>query len=828
MTYYYYDALGRTTSVSIPSGSSQNITYTGRATQVDIWPGQDHFTKIYQVDGLGRVVDTCEVTSATQADGTKPGSCGLDISGTGFVATSSYDALGNALNLAYGSSTQTRIFSYDGLSRLLSASYPESGVTTYTYDTQEAGDLYQRTAPKPNQSSGTVTATYTHDALHRLTGVSYNDGITLSVGYSYDQASVWSVSLGSSKGRLSSASVGGVTNRIFGYGAMGRTVNDGQCTPKNCGTTNFVVNYGYNYIGEPVTGSDIQGAITWSNFYNPMGQLTQVYTNWLSPTQKGDIVSGITYNALGLPTSDLLGNGVQESWTYYNNRTLASYNASYSGNSVYSYTPTWFATELTGANDSVNGNWSYSFDDFDRLSTANQTGGQSLSFAYDRWGNRWGQVANVTQYTYNQNNHITSGGVTYDAAGNITYDGFHSYTYDAENRVVKVDNGTTAIYTYDAFGERNSSLVNGTGTEYLFDLQGRSITAIPAGTTQIRYGEVYAGNRHWVTDNGSALFVHADMLGTGRVWTNLSGSVAQTCTSFPFGDNLNCNVALSNVHFTGQIHDGESNLEHFPFRQYEGTEGRWLTPDPAGLAAVDPSNPQTWNRYAYVNNNPVSFNDPTGLECNADGSGCDPGGGDTYTGSGPGMINPGNPTSFQLWNSLPTVGGRFGSNGAASEAAFAAEASECSFGQCNYPAPGDAPTGGPGYNIWVYCGGSLLDVSCQPPAQAISGSSPFSTNLLYPGLAAGDVPVGGDFINCAGCRGTWQNAPGFVGVVAAAGVLAGTLPYLPVALYNTEVYVCVTLECTNVPVTAAATWTINNWRTIDSWRKAFTWIWNQF
>ena len=28
--------------------------------------------------------------------------------------------------------------------------------------------------------------------------------------------------------------------------------------------------------------------------------------------------------------------------------------------------------------------------------------------------------------------------------------------------------------------------------------------------------------------------------------------------------------------------------------------GRWLSPDPAGLSAVDPSNPQSWNRYVYV------------------------------------------------------------------------------------------------------------------------------------------------------------------------------------------------------------------------------------
>jgi hypothetical protein len=33
-----------------------------------------------------------------------------------------------------------------------------------------------------------------------------------------------------------------------------------------------------------------------------------------------------------------------------------------------------------------------------------------------------------------------------------------------------------------------------------------------------------------------------------------------------------------------------------PNREYDTTSGRWLSPDPAGLAAADPSNPQSWNR----------------------------------------------------------------------------------------------------------------------------------------------------------------------------------------------------------------------------------------
>ena len=67
--------------------------------------------------------------------------------------------------------------------------------------------------------------------------------------------------------------------------------------------------------------------------------------------------------------------------------------------------------------------------------------------------------------------------------------------------------------------------------------------------------------------------------------------------------------------FTGEERDSESGLDHFDFRKYSSSLGRWMSPDPAGIFVADVTNPQTWNLYSYVMNNPLSFVDPFGLDC---------------------------------------------------------------------------------------------------------------------------------------------------------------------------------------------------------------------
>lgn len=124
------------------------------------------------------------------------------------------------------------------------------------------------------------------------------------------------------------------------------------------------------------------------------------------------------------------------------------------------------------------------------------------------------------------------------------------------------------------------------------------------------------------TYNFSVFYYHGDHLGTSRLMTNNSGWPIWQGTFLPYGQEWNPQSTTNNYKFTGLERDAETGLDHTWFRQHSPVMGRWMTPDPAGLAAVDLSNPQSLNRYSYVYNRPTIFSDYTGLNpADPDGGG---------------------------------------------------------------------------------------------------------------------------------------------------------------------------------------------------------------
>ena len=115
--------------------------------------------------------------------------------------------------------------------------------------------------------------------------------------------------------------------------------------------------------------------------------------------------------------------------------------------------------------------------------------------------------------------------------------------------------------------------------------------------------------------NSVAHFQHQDSLGTERLRTTYNGGVEGTFTSLPFGDGLATTSGndYDPYHFAGLDQDYSSDTGHAQFRQYAFASGRWMSPDPYS-GSYDFSNPQSFNRYSYVLNNPLSMTDPTGQD----------------------------------------------------------------------------------------------------------------------------------------------------------------------------------------------------------------------
>jgi RHS repeat-associated protein len=91
-----------------------------------------------------------------------------------------------------------------------------------------------------------------------------------------------------------------------------------------------------------------------------------------------------------------------------------------------------------------------------------------------------------------------------------------------------------------------------------------------------------------------------------------NGTFVNSLDYTPFGQIFSGDTSDPYL-FTGKERDTESGNDFFNARYYASTTGRFLSPDPSGLAYAHLANPQSLNLYSYVRNNPLRFVDPTGL-----------------------------------------------------------------------------------------------------------------------------------------------------------------------------------------------------------------------
>ncbi len=442
-------------------------------------------------------------------------------------------------------------------------------------------------------------------------------------------------------GRLTqTAADNGLAGAVFSYDPMGRIVGQWQCTPLTCGTNSVALIFGYDLLGDMTSSYNDADNVTYTNSYDTAARLTSVKSSLSDSQHPGTLITLGGFSPIQKPTGITLGNGIVEDLAYSNRGWLYSMGETPNtyGFNIYNWTNSTLGFAPNGdivySNDSVNGNWTYTYDDMNRLTqgvcTANCPAAQGMTYAYDRFGNRWSEAVTAGSgiqptYYFNANNQIDISGVTYDAAGNVMNDGLglgNTYTYDAENRIITAANGYSASYVYDAQGHRVRATVNGQTRDFIYDLSGRNIDEFtPGGSGWLgtwTRGEAYAGSLHIATyANSTTEFDNSDWLSTFRARSDVTGNRIETCTSLPFGEDLTCTgTEVTPIHFTGKERDAESGNDFFGARYYTSTMGRFLTPDwaakPVDVPYAHFGNPQSLNLYSYVQNNPTTVGDPDG------------------------------------------------------------------------------------------------------------------------------------------------------------------------------------------------------------------------
>jgi RHS repeat-associated protein len=112
-----------------------------------------------------------------------------------------------------------------------------------------------------------------------------------------------------------------------------------------------------------------------------------------------------------------------------------------------------------------------------------------------------------------------------------------------------------------------------------------------------------------ISASGMRFYYHTDLVGTPLAITDQGGNLSWRGEYLPFGSEHTSTDAGDHFKFTGKELEDHTGLYYFEARYYEPATGRFISIDPVG---GDVASSQSWNRYAYAENNPVRRIDLTG------------------------------------------------------------------------------------------------------------------------------------------------------------------------------------------------------------------------
>ncbi len=611
--------------------------------------------RISRTNAVGQLKDVWEVTAS--GAGTEPISFGT-LSLHGYKTSYNYDTLNNLTTVNQG--VQTRSFTYSSLSRLLSATNPESGLIQYVYDNN--GNLTQKTDAR------NVVANYVYDAMNRVTQRSYAAPSPTPANYQTTPTVTYTYGTTAPKvGKLTKVSSSISTTEYTAFDILGRVTGHKQTTDG----TDYTTGYVYNLSGAMIEETYPSGRKV-RNVLDNAGDLAQVQSQKNASDIFRNYASSFVYTAAGAVSSMKLGNGKFEN-TQFNSRlqpTQIGLGASTSTQNLlklnYDYGTAAnngniqsqiITVPTVGSSPGFVATQTYTYDSLNRIKDAIETiPGQTppswnQTFEYDRYGNRTfdegptttlpktcgsdpnftvcvpdkkkfnpGISASDNRIIEDQDNDDVDD-YKFDSAGNTIRDvNLRKFTYDGENKQVKVETvnslltvtGTVGEYVYDGDGKRvkKKGYTNNVLTEetiFVYDAGGKLVAEYSTEIASIQ--------------NAKVAYLTNDHLGSPRINTDATGNVTARHDYHPFGEEIASSQRTSGLgyaddtirkQFTGYERDNETGLDFAQARYFDLSHGRFSSPDPL-LNSGRPNIPQSWNRYVYALNNPLMYTDPTGF-----------------------------------------------------------------------------------------------------------------------------------------------------------------------------------------------------------------------